>query len=232
MKEYMLKLRFLFLSVLLSAGLLKSQDSTQTRLLNHEIGFNAVGLLGQFRFFTPLPDQSPFLIFYNVYYKDLIGLRFGAGISQKNSHAQIGEYKPTIYNSNRADLRTGVSYNFAKSKRVTLNGFADFVYADNNQKSVTTSTVFGQGGQPRESTKTNQTTSIGTGAQAGVGVKINIHKILCLYAELPVTHMTYKTTTNYTTATDGQETLETKSVQRNSSVSIFLPTTVYLVLSF
>jgi len=218
--------------VFLIGGLLKAQDTT--KLLNHEIGFNTVLLIKQVVSNSPtltLP-QLPYSVFYNIYYKDRVGLRLGAGFSSSYSETEIpGQQLPRTTDKVDLNLRIGGSYNFVKSKRIILNCFADYVFENIKSETANTATtqVFPN---PRQiiTTETSETTR-GEGAQAGVGIKLNIHKYISLYAELPVTYVTRVSHSRILINDTGEEE-ESVSTSRVSTAQVFLPTTVYLVLRF
>jgi hypothetical protein len=217
----------------LFAGLFaKAQDSV--KVLNHEIGFNTVSLVKQMISNSPSTtlQQLPYDFFYNIYYKDKVGLRLGAGISTSNTETEItGQKDPRITIKRELDYRVGVSYNFVNYKKVTLNGFVD--YAGTSYKTETSNTSTVQAFPNPVQTLTTETleTTKGSGFQAGVGVKYNLHKHLALYAELPFMFMTQKLSSTVTINDTG--TIETTTSSSKVSTSqVFIPTTVYLVLRF
>lgn len=83
-----------FITCLFMAGFCEAGDTT--KLLNHEVGFNAVALLQQLRIFTVTPGQQPYDLFYNLYYKDKVGLRLGAGIMARRPK-EASPYKQELF---------------------------------------------------------------------------------------------------------------------------------------
>src|SRR5437764_155821 len=55
-------------------------ENSEVKAVNQEIGFNVISLLTQLTIFTSTNvTQLPFDVFYNIYVKDRVGLRFGTG---------------------------------------------------------------------------------------------------------------------------------------------------------
>jgi hypothetical protein len=208
------------------------QDST--KVLSHEIGFNTVSLIKQMISNNPssvLP-QLPYSVFYNLYYKNKIGLRLGMGIITSKTETEItNQVMPRTTNQVNLDLRAGVSYNFVTQQRLTLNAFVDYVCVRYKSETANTSTVQSF---PNPitiiSTETTDKT-IGNGAQIGVGVKYNLYKHLSLYAELPVTFLSQKISSEVSVNDTGTLDISTTST-KSSGIKVFVPTTVYLVLRF
>jgi len=225
--------RIITISVLwLTCFCATAQDTT--KMLNHEIGFNTVSLIKQLASNNPtsvLP-QLPYTFFYNIYYKDKIGLRLGAGILTSKSEVEIeGQKDPRITDKHTFDYRVGVSYNFAQFKKITLNAFADYV--GNNYKTETSNTSTTQTFPNPVQTLTTESleTTKGTGFQLGVGIKYSFHKNVALYAEIPYTFMSQKIASTLTVNDTGTiDTSKTSSTVSGSQV--FAPTTLYLVLRF
>jgi hypothetical protein len=226
-----LKLLFLFLLV---CGSIHSQDSTKTRLFNHEIGFNSVSLLRQLVFFNPgTAEQLPFDLFYNLYFKDKYGLRFGAGILSNYTETEIeGQNSPRTTISDHKNFRAGFSMNFAKYGRVTLNAFADFVIRNEEVSTAVTSTMQTFPNPITTQTVKSSLLTSGAGGQAGVGVKFNIYRQLSLYAEVPISIMVVTTTQEDLIQETGVPDESSKTISRTSGTKIALPTTIYLVLRF
>ena len=138
-----MKIKFL-IPVLLICFNLYSQDSTKVKLLNHEIGFNTISLIKQMVSNNPsstLP-QLPYAVFYNVYYKNLIGLRLGLGLTSNTIETKVsGQNDNKITKNTSQDVRLGLSYNFIRTKRFVANVFGDYVYNKNVISSTNTSTV-------------------------------------------------------------------------------------------
>lgn len=225
----------LFIALLIfSPFLTKAQDST--RIFNHEIGFNTVSLVKQLISNNPSSTltQLPYDLFYNLYYKDKFGFRAGLGLATTKTETSIqGQATPRNDNDINYSMRFGLSYNFVKSRRLTLNTFADFLIGRSEQKSVNTQTTVPQFGDPVSTiTTTSDDLLKSTGAQVGIGVKYNIYRHLSLYIEVPVSIMLNKNTQTLTIADPNAETVTTTSTIKSTVTKISIPTTVYLVLRF
>lgn len=227
-------MRIFFLTLLFGFYTAKSQDSTKTKLLNHEIGFNTVSLVKQMLSNTPTNTlaQLPYDFYYNIYYKDLVGLRFGAGVSSNSTKTQVdGQQYPRETVSSAYLVRTGASYNFVNNKKLAFNCFADFSFGTNALYTTNTSTS--QTFPNPLQTITTETSDVTKSKifQAGVGVKYNFTRNLSVYTEVPYAFIKEKTSSDVSINDTGEIT---KS-QDNTSVfrtKIYLPTTVYLVLRF
>jgi hypothetical protein len=209
----------------------KAQDSTRT--ISHEVGFNIGTLLSQVKIFTVSPVQSPYLLFYNVYYKNLVGIRIGGGIFTSAFETEIeGQNNPRYTSSTNINLRAGVSYNFIQYKRLTCNLFGDYIYERGRLETSTTTTmqVFPD---PKITQTVKSSTNIdGNGFQAGVGVKFNIYKNLFLYTEVPVTYLSEKIVSEDSIKETGEAELNTTTNSYQSGTRIALPNTIYLILRF
>ncbi|MES2679258.1 MAG: outer membrane beta-barrel protein [Bacteroidota bacterium] len=220
---------FLFVFV---ATFVRAQDSS--KVITHEIGFNSVSLIKQLISNNPtstLP-QLPYDVFYNLYFNDLIGARIGLGITNLHSETQIqGQSLPRTFDQKSLNLRAGVSYNFVKSKRVTLNGFADVIFEKFSSESVNTSTTQTFPNPVQTFTDKSYNKINGIGGEAGVGVKFNLVKHLSIYAEVPIVFLTEKSTSGIATNRPGVIP-QPDNKSTTSLTSIILPTTIYLVLRF
>lgn len=216
------------------------------KLLNHEIGFNTIYLLAQLPFFNTnslnIP-QLPYIAFYNLYYKNTIGLRLGAGVSTMSQKQESPQQTPPppqpnqsqYQNTNNSiNLRLGVSYNFMKEKKVTLNAFADFLYRKEKAETITTTTTTNQIFPNPIMTTTNRTTNVfqGFGGEVGVGVKYNFYKNLSLYFEVPFVLMSGADTMEQFNSQTGTADKLTKTKTTSSSSNFILPASIYLVLRF
>jgi hypothetical protein len=210
----------------------RAQDSS--KVLTHEIGFNTVSLIKQLISNNPsstLP-QLPYDIFYNLYYNDLIGARLGLGLSNLHSETSIpGQALPRTFDQKSLNLRIGASYNFVKSKKVTLNAFADVIIEKISNESVNTTTTQIFPNPPQTITTRSYDKIDGIGGQAGVGVKFNIIKHLSVYAEVPIVFINEKTTSGLVTNQPGVIP-QPDDTSKSSLTSVILPTTIYLVLRF
>ena len=228
-----MKMKFLIPALLFCVNIY-SQDSTKAKLLNHEIGFNTVSLIKQMVSNNPsstLP-QLPYSVFYNLYYKNTIGLRLGVGLASNKTETTIaGQVDNKVTQLNSRDIRVGISYNFVKSKRFTANVFGDYVNNRTKAYSVNTSTTQ-TFPNPISSLKVESTDlTNGNGAEVGVGLKYSILKHLCVYTEIPLVFLSRKLTSSTVVNDSGQIDI-TSSTVKNNNFQIILPTTVYLVLTF
>lgn len=226
--------RILLASILLICFNLYSQDSVKVKLLNHEIGFNTVSLIKQMISNSPsstLP-QLPYAVYYNLYYKNLIGLRLGFGLTANTIETKVdGQSEHRITKNSSQDYRVGLSYNFIKTKRFVGNVFGDYVYSKSLISSVNTSTMqtFPNPISTLKVESTDKTS--GNGGEVGVGLKYNIIKHLSVYIEVPLV-LTSRLTTIETKVNDSGVIDKTSSTVRNNDFKIILPTTLYLVLTF
>jgi len=227
MRRFSLFVLLVFISTFVNA-----QDSTS--LLTHEIGFNSVSMIKQIISNNPsntLP-QLPYDLFYNLYYKDQFGVRIGLGLSNSHFETEIkGQPLPRTTDQKSLNLRAGLSYNFVRSKKVTLNCFGDLILEKISSETAFTSTI--QIFPNPVQSQTNKSSDIinGIGGEIGVGVKYNIVKNLSIYAEVPIVFVTEKTTSE-TYLSLGNTVQTDKISSKNSVTRIIIPTTIYLVLRF
>lgn len=228
-----MKLRFLipFLSFAIT---LYSQDSLKVKMVNHEIGFNTVALVKQLVSNNPsstLP-QLPYALFYNLYYKNSVGLRVGFGLTSSRTETKItGQAENRITTNSSQDYRLGFSYNFIKTRRLTANVFGDYIYSKNLISSSNTSTVqvFPDPVSTLKVESLDKT--VGNGSEVGVGLKYNILKHLSVYTEVPVVFLAKKTRSETKINDSGVIDKTSTSVSINT-LQVILPTTIYLVLTF
>jgi hypothetical protein len=233
-------MKLLLATLLLYTTIANGQDSLQTTIktktpfLNHEIGFNAIQLIKQVISNNPsatLP-QLPYSLFYNIYYKNTLGVRLGAGIAQNSFETaifgQVDGRKTTLQST---DIRAGISYNFIKSKRITANVFADFITTNQKEKTTSTSEIQTFPNPKTKLSVTNTDVTKGSGGQLGVGLKCNITKHLSIYTEVPIMYMQLETKNNLDVDDDGTFT-NTNATKKETDFKIILPTTIYLVLNF
>ena len=213
---------------------IKMQDTTKVKAITHELGFNTVALIKQMISNNPsstLP-QLPYALFYNLYYKNMIGLRLGVGISNsKITTSVVGQAQDKVTKINTNNIRAGISYNFIRTKRFTCNVFGDYVHAQNNTSTVNTSTVQTFPNPVSTIGVTSKDNTSGNGGELGFGLKYKILKHLSVYAEIPVVFLASKTVSQ-TVINDGGSVDITSSKINNNSTQIILPTTLYLVLTF
>jgi|GEM_PF-5665945 len=213
-------------------GFIKSQDTTKK--INHEIGFNTVLLVKQLLSNNPTStlQQSPYLIFYNLYFKDKAGIRAGLGLFTNKIKTTIeGQPEPRLTVQNSVDLRLGFSYNFLKQNRITFNAFIDGIYGNSSFHTTNTQTIMSTPGTGTI-TATSEDATTNTGGQAGIGVKYNLHKYLSLYIEVPVRYIASSTKTETKTTRTSFPDQKNSSKSASAGSDIMLPTTLYLVLRF
>lgn len=228
----MKKLLIIGLSVAFSIAL-SAQDST--KVLRHEIGFNAVSIVKQLISNNPsatLP-QLPYDVFYNLYFIPQINMRLGFGISNSKTEVSVeGQVLPRTTEVVNLDGRAGFSYNFVRQKQLTFNAFADFLYHNSGSKTVNTQTTQVFGNPVDVITVLTSDITKGMGAQIGAGIKYNIYKHLSLYAEVPISILSSKTTSKVNISSNSFPSSNTTTSSKNTTTRIFLPTTIYLVLRF
>jgi len=216
----------------LSSFLLRAQDTS--KIMQQEIGLNSISFIKQFinNSAAATVPQLPYDFFYNIYYKDRIGLRLGAGVRLLNTETQIqGQSIPRTTNTSQANFRAGFSHNFRHYKRITLNAFADYVFAKSETETATTVTA--QAFPDPIQTITTETSDVtrAEGWQTGFGIKCNIYKHLCLYAEAPITILIQKNTSEVS-INDSGELSGSSTIIRTTSIQFYVPTTLYIVLKF
>lgn len=209
-----------------------AQDTART--FNHEIGFNAVSLLQQIRVFSVTPGgQLPYDAFYNLYFKDKIGLRAGLGILHISTETDVeGQDEPRITKQQRMNLRAGLSYNFVNTKNFAFNFFVDGVLLNSTNETVNSFTF--QAFPDPVGTRTVKISekSSGAGAQAGIGLKWKITKLFCLYTEMPFSFVSTIAEIRDEIQQTGMPVISDNSVSRSTGINFDLPLTVYLVLRF
>lgn len=232
--------RFITIILLCFAlGTIRAQDSARVEpghLLNHEIGFNTVLLVKQLISNNPTNtlSQSPYVVFYNLYYKDMVGLRIGAGISNSTNKTKIDDQPfPRKTTVNSTDLRVGFSYNFLQKGPLTFNCFADYIIESHKVSTINTTTVQVSPNPVEEQTITTEDKTTGAGGQIGVGLKYNLLKNLSIYAELPFLFVNEKVSSRVNIHSDsGIPDDETISTSTTTGSRFIIPTTIYLVLRF
>ena len=229
----MKNLKLTIIIICLSGLRVSAQDSTKT--MYNEIGFNTVSLIKQLISNNPSNtlNQLPYDIFYNFYFDQQLGLRFGLGLSSVNTSSKIdGETDPRTNKQLGLTTRLGVNNNFVRQNRLTLNCFADVLYENFSTKTVNTFTSQSFP-NPVISTKSTSTDILtGIGAQVGVGLKYNIYKHLSLYAEVPIGFITENTTSKVLLEQSGSAPDNSTNKSSSTTIKITIPTTVYLVLRF
>ena len=179
---------------------LKAQDSSKVFFYNNEIGFNTVSLIKQIISNNPTV-QPPYSNFHTIYFIIyIIKTSFGhAGRPRRFYQSTTmklsieGQYLPRTTDQSALNLRLGLSYNFVRTKKITLNCFADFIIEQFKTQTLNTDTI-----RPNLSplqtitTKSNDQTIEG-GGQIGVGAKVQYCKTPeSIYIEVPFCVYHYK----------------------------------------
>lgn len=229
----MKNLRLLILVLCFATSAAFSQDST--RFIRHEIGFNTVSLIKQLISNNPgnTLDQLPYDLFYNYYFSEKTGMRVGLGVLNLNTSTEIeGQKDPRTNNQLGLNVRLGLTNNFIRQNRLTLNAFADVLYENVSLKTANTSTSQSFPNPVTTTKITSNDVTTGIGAQLGVGVKYCIYKHLCVYAEVPLSFLAESTTSKLSIEESGFPTENSTNKTKASALRVSLPTTIYLVLRF
>jgi hypothetical protein len=227
----MKKIKFIICS-LLFVTLAKSQDST--KVIKHEIGFNTVLLVKQLISNNPTAtlDQLPYSVFYNMYFNNTIGIRVGLGLSNAKYKTTIeGQVEPRETKQQDLNVRGGITYNFIKHQKLTLNAFVDGIYNNSSYKTVNTQTI-NSFPQTINVTTTSSDKMVGTGGQIGVGVKYDLLKYLSLYIEVPISFVASTVTSEVETTRSNATSQKNSNKDVITRTYITLPSTLYLVLRF
>ncbi len=217
--------------LLLTATVAFAQDSS--KVLYHEVGFNSASLLQQLRVFTVAPQQQPYDIFYNIYYKDKFGIRLGLGIFSEETLTQIeGQRTPRSTNVKKQNFRIGGSYHVLKTKKFAINLFCDGFLSENTSISANTSTVQVFPNPIATRTVKSKDEMFGGGVQGGVGLRWAFYKHLALYTELPIVYGRYSHLIEDEITESGEPDVKSRALTETSGTSIALPVTIYLVLRF
>jgi hypothetical protein len=222
----MKKISALFL-VCLSFLAIKGQDSA--KVITHEAGVNIFALFAQVDIFDPSPNQLPYDVFYNCYFKRA-GVRTGLGINNNRTETKIeGQEQPRITTAENTYLRIGASYQVATYKKVTINAFVDYIYQKQGIESTTTTTIQVFPNPISTRTVRGEDMTEGKGIQGGVGLMLHMNRHLSLYTETPVSYLVQNQTVEDFVSETGEADIITKSTTRTSGIKIALPVTIYLV---
>lgn len=229
--------RALLLLILFTPFALKAQDSTSTKKLSHELGFNSVLLVKQLISNNPgsTLDQLPYQLIYTLRFNGTrSGIRAGLGLDQARTETDIqGLVKPRVSKSTELFTRLGYNRDFITHKRIVANWFADAIAETSRTRTETE-----LGGGPFGSTLIDilETEDDGYGLDLGFGVKYKFNEHICIYTEVP---LQFKYTTSRETdrqlAVDSGSSTQTDVVITEGSgifTKIFLPTTVFLNITF
>jgi hypothetical protein len=230
MKRLSLSLLFLFTA---TVALAQRPDSARAQQFRHEIGFNAMRLLDQLPLIEAPGDQLPYDVFYNFWFSERFGMRLGAGILKENVQTAIpGQAEPRESDRTNMNVRLGLNHNFLRTGAMTINAFADAVWENVQNKTITTTTTQLFGDPIVTTTVKNEEESMGFGGQVGLGINFRIYRNLCLYTEVPLTFITSSSKTRDEVSDDAGYYDVNSNAHTDSHFRITLPATVYLVLRF
>jgi len=238
-----MRLKNLFLVTLTVFGFfVKAQDTrdSSSNKIKHDLGFNTVLLIKQVISNSPtnLNVMQPYQVIYTAHISK-IGVRAGLGIGQSKTETSItGQITPRSTSFIDLAGRVGVNYNFLNNKRIICNAFVDGVYQNSSLKTVNTNTFtsgggFG-GGQVSTQVFTSETKSSAVGGQVGFGIRYSIAKHLALYAEVPLQFTTISGRESSSTTLNGvpQNNSISSTSTKGTNTQVFLPTTLYLLITF
>jgi hypothetical protein len=230
-------MKHLIVLLLLVAGTLGAQTDSTSKI-THEAGFNTVLLIRQVINNNPaaMLSQSPYLLMYNIgIYKICTG-RVGLGVAQASDKTTItGQPKPRTTDQLSLSGRLGAGKDLFESRRVVANVFVDGVYGMFDSRTVTTSTF--SSGFPSGTNTITTTTSLKSqtiGGQIGMGVKFQFTKHVSVYAECPLQFALIDTKELDESISTGGGILSqiNHNDTKSTRTSIFLPTTLYLLIKF
>jgi hypothetical protein len=235
--KHLILIPVIFISLFSNAQELR--DSSSANKIKHDLGFNTILLIKQVISNSPsnLNVMQPYQVIYTMHYGK-VGLRAGMGVGQSKTETSItGQTIPRTTNFIDLAGRLGANYNFLTNKRITCNAFVDGVYQNSKLKTVNTSTFtsggFG-GGQVSTQVFTSENKSSAVGGQVGFGIKYSIAKHLALYAEVPLQFTTVSSSESSNTVVNGvlQGNSVVSSSTKGANTQVFLPTTLYLLITF
>jgi len=239
-----------FLSIALLSGslLLSLQTSAQTKkaftdssaTLEHFVGFQANALLQQIFNFGESDDlANPYVVKYSLKHVPT-GLTFnaGGGINRNSSSEESG----LVTENESYDLRLGLGWQKAISKRLELGVGADIIFGRSFRESSTVNTVvFGVGLDSTVTVIKNKSTYIGYGAQLNLSFKLTPTLLIGTEASL----YAYSTETientnidNFFIGTNFEEELTTRSILNENTntegekIDLNLPIVLFLILRF
>jgi hypothetical protein len=202
--------------------------------INQEIGVNIVSLLSQLSVFTTTNvQQLPFDVFYNLYIKDKVGLRFGTGFSSSFTSDEPSDsiVSNTVRTTNN-NYRFGISVNFMHYKHLTFNLFGDFFTEKHLTETISTTTTQTFPNPFIKRKITNTVSQTGNGLYMGIGVKYNIHRNLALYTEIPFIWEWGSSSVETFSQVTGLDDDLKRSARSTFVRKNLLPVTIYLVLRF
>ena len=173
----------------------------------------------------------PYDFFYNVYYRDKIGLRFGLGILTDNEETQIeGQNLPRSTVSNKSNYRAGITYNIPVSRWIAANFFFDGFLTNTITRSSNTFTAQVFPNPVITRTVTSRDDFRGGGVQAGIGVRFMMTRKFGIYTEMPLVYSKVYHVTEDQIMETGASTTKQKSVTVASGFKLVVPVTIYLLL--
>jgi len=186
-------------------------------------------MLGQVNLFVPAEDQLPYAFLYNCYYKR-VGIRTGLGLNSSETQTEIeGQALPRVTNVKNTHWRLGLTYQLVNYKRVSVNGFVDYIYQKEGLESSTTTTIQTFPNPVTTRTVKSVDMSNGKGLQGGFGVMLHFNKHLSLYTEAPLTWLVEDRRVEDLVRESGEDDISTSSHTYTSGIKIALPVTIYLV---
>lgn len=231
-----------FISLFVSCFFIKAQEArdSSSNKIKHDLGFNTVLLIKQVISNSPtnLNVMQPYQVIYTAHISK-IGVRAGLGIGQSKTETSItGQTTPRTTNFIDLAGRLGANYNFLTNKRITCNAFVDGVYQNSKLKTVNTNTFTTGGGfggtQVSTQVFTSENKSSAVGGQVGFGIRYSVAKHLALYAEVPLQVTTVSGSESSSTTLNGvlQGNSIVSSSTKGINTQVFLPTTLYLLITF
>jgi hypothetical protein len=228
--------QFILLVAIAFSSFLKAQDSTNASKLKHDLGFNSVLLIKQLISNSPsnVSTMLPYQVIYTMHLPNKIGVRLGLGIQNSKSQTSVsGQFAPRTTNVSNLSTRVGANYNFLQHKQFTCNAFVDGVYQNSKTRTVNTTTFTSGFGQTSTEVVTTENISSSIGGQFGFGIKYNFAKHLGLYIETPLQFTTTQAKATFEETLNGfPQSNSTIDKTTASNVQIFLPTTLFLLITF
>ncbi len=227
---------FILISIVAFSTFFKAQDSTNSNKFKHDLGFNTVLLIRQLISNNPsnLSAMLPYQIIYTMHLPNKIGIRLGLGLQNlKTETSVIGQFTPRTTNVSNLSARIGANYNFLQHKQFTFNAFVDGVFQNSKTRTVNTTTFNSGFGQTSTDIVTTENLSTSIGGQLGFGIKYNFAKHLALYVETPLQFTATNSNATFNeTVNSVPEPNSTIDKTTATNVQIFLPTTLFLLITF
>lgn len=233
-----MKKTLLVIILIASFSIIKAQDSIQAKKISHEIGFNSVLLIKQIISNNPAStlEQLPYQVIYSLNFSTNYSLRLGLGINQNKIETEIqGLNQPRITNTMNGAYRLGLGKNFVSYKKIICNVFGDITFDHSHIKTTTVSTT-NTFPSPTDIKQELNNISNSPGFEIGFGLKYQFNKHIALYTETPLQFkQTTTKETDHTTSTQNGFIVDAQSTitsSKGSSIKVFLPTTLFLMISF